>query len=210
MPKYALVNPFLHGNVKPIFEGKNQLEAANNAYQEISKYFSSNQPEFIFTIQYLEKKKNLAGGNSSDYYTFKVDEKRNIKNNNEIKFNLQEINFNKEENKGLNVFKKELKNTINNIKSQNKEKKGGNIFSDNIFDSDDEVDDDDNYLYNIYDYPRMRYSTPIYGYYYWPSLYNRFYTSNFFYIPTFSIKSTPYIYISNKETIPKVTISKKK
>ena len=83
---------------------------------------------------------------------------------------MQEINFNKEENKGLNVFKKELKNTINDIKSKNKEKKGGDLFSDDIFSSDDE-DEDDYYLYNIYDYPKMRYSTPIYGYYYWPSLY---------------------------------------
>ena len=58
------------------------------------------------------------------------------------------------------------------------------------------------FLFNIYDYPSYRSWSPLYGFYYWPWVYDKFYTTSFYYIPTFLNKIDPYIYISRKEQIP--------
>lgn len=196
--KYLLVNPFLHGDIKPIFKGKNSLEAANEAYKSISQYFGNNNPEFIFTLQKIKSKSDIGNGKNSDYVHFKVNEKRSISNEKAIKFNLQEINFNSSDNKIMKDFKNNLKNTIISIKEKSKDTKKGGMIDDDLFDDDDFLDDDDEdelFLYDIYEYPRYRRRSNLYGYYYYPFLYKRFF-STYFHIPTFIPNIIPYVYIS--------------
>ena len=193
--KYLLVNPWIHGNIKPVYNGKNQLDAANKAYEDISQYFGNNTPEFLFSLQKVKSKNDIGNGKNSDYYHFQVNEKRGIQNNKAIKFNLQEINFSKKDNKSLTSFKKDLKKTIQNIKKDNKSDQIGGVW----FDDDD---DNDDWIYNIYSYPRYRNISPFYGWYYSPYLYNRFFSSRYFSIPTFGLNIHPYIYITSKEPIP--------
>ena len=66
--------------IKPIFKGENSLKAANEAYKSISQYFGNNNPEFIFTLQKIKSKNDIANGKNSDYSHFKISEKRSINN----------------------------------------------------------------------------------------------------------------------------------
>ena len=201
--KYLLVNPFFHGNIKPIYKGENSLAAANEAYKSISSYFGNNNPEFIFTLQKINSKSDIGKGNNDLYYHFRINEKRSIKNNNAVKFNLNEIKFKNIDYKNLDKFKSNFRETLQNIKKKNKKKGGGrfNYDDDDLFDDDDYDDDDDDdelFLYDIYQYPRFRNYSNIYGYYYYPRLYNRFFNSSNFLIPTFRSSIHPYIYIYNE------------
>lgn len=200
--KFIVTNPWMHGNLKPVFKGDNPLEAANNAYENMSKFFGGNMKEFYFTLQKVKSKNDIASGKNSDYYHYMVSEKRGVKNNKAIKFNLQEINFNKDDNKLVTEFKKELKNTINDIKDRSKNKNGGGLFDDDdLFDEDES--DEDMFLYDIYSYPKYRSLSRLYGWYYSPWLYNRFYRSNYYYVPTFAVGYNPYIYyIQRKINVP--------
>jgi hypothetical protein len=195
--KFLVVNPWIHGNIKPVYSGKNQLDAANKAYEDISQYFGNNNPEFLFSLQKVKSKNDIGNGKNSDYYHFQVNEKRGTQNNKAIKFNLQEINFTKKDNKSLTSFKKDLKKTIVDIKKDNTSEQLGGVW----FDDDD---DDDDWIYNIYSYPKYRNMSQFYGYYYSPYLYNRFFSSRYFSIPTFAPTIHPYIYINSgpKEPIP--------
>ena len=76
--KYFLVNPVMHGEVKPIYKGKNELEAANLAYEEMSKNFKGNTPEF-FTLQKINNKSDLGNASFNDFYSFKFTEKEELK-----------------------------------------------------------------------------------------------------------------------------------
>lgn len=195
--KYILTNPWIHGDFKPIFKGDTPLEAANEAYKNISKFFGSNMKEYFFTIQKIKNKNNIGNGKNSDYKHFLVSEKRGVNNNKAIKLNLQEINFNKDDNKLLKEFKKELKDTIKDIQNKsNDEQFGGDLFDDD--------DDDDVYIYDIFTYPKFRSISPLYGYYYRPWLYDRFFTTTYLHFPIFARGYSPYVYISNyrKSLIP--------
>jgi len=197
--KYLLVNPWIHGNIKPIYNGKNQLEAANKAYKDISQYFANNTPEFLFSLQKVSNKNDIGSGKNSEYFHFQVNEKRGTKNSKAVKFNLQEINFSKKDNKVLTNFKKDLKKTISDIKKDKESMSGGDRWW-----LDDDDDDDERWLYNIYDYPKYRKRSRFYGWYYSPYLYNRFYTSPHFFVPTFTLNTHPYLYINWKYPIPQL------
>ncbi len=205
--KYLLVNPFLHGDIKPIFKAKTSIEAANEAYKSISQYFGNNNPEFIFTLQKIKGKDDIGNGNNSDFSHFKISEKRSDNNNKAIKFSLQELHFNSSDNKNMKNFKNNLKNTIISIKEKSKikhTKKGGGKYDDDFFDDDDDLfddddilDDDDMFLYDIYEYPRYRKLSNLYGYYYNPLIYKRFFKT-FFHLPTFIPGVAPYFFITLK------------
>ena len=73
---------------------------------------------------------------------------------------------------------------------------------DTLYWLDDDDDDNEKWIYNIYDYPKYRRRSQLYGWYYSPYLYNRFFSSRYFSIPTFGLNIHPYIYITPKEPIP--------
>tara|TARA_A100001015_G_C14756106_1_gene619542 strand:- start:59 stop:709 length:651 start_codon:yes stop_codon:yes gene_type:complete len=200
MSKYILVNPWIHGKIKPTVSSDNSIDAANKLYGRVSKLFNNNIPEFFFTIQKVNKAKDISKGKASDYSHFKVTEKRGSKNKKAIKFNLEEITLNKSDNKNLPVFKKELYNTILEIKNGSKKNmEGGDLFDDDddLLDDDllDDFDDDERFYRDIYRYDRYKRYSDYYGWYYSPYLYtNSIYRS--LYVPTFALNARPYIQLT--------------
>ena len=55
--KYALVNPYIRGDLNNTFTGKNSLDAANKAYLEVSIFF--NKYLNFFSLYKKLKVKNL-------------------------------------------------------------------------------------------------------------------------------------------------------
>jgi hypothetical protein len=51
---YILVNPYIEGNMKKIFQAENSLVAADKAYQQISGYFNNSIKKFHFTLLKLK------------------------------------------------------------------------------------------------------------------------------------------------------------
>tara|TARA_B110000208_G_C11685275_1_gene400273 strand:- start:1 stop:708 length:708 start_codon:yes stop_codon:yes gene_type:complete len=216
--KYAIVNPFIHGNIKPIIKADDKIGGARAAYKLISSKFSNNIPQFFFSLQKINKKTQIGGGNTNDYYHFKVSEKRGLNNNKAVKFSIEEIPFSKEDNEDLEIFIKDLNNTILEIKNSKNHKGGANhdsdndLFSDNKsfnWDDDDDDDDDiydlddddddvlkDNFLLDIYKHRKNRSLSSYYGYYYSPYVYNRFF-GKYLYMPTFTLDVSPYIKVVN-------------
>ena len=204
MSKYILVNPWIHGKIKPTVSADNSIDAANKLYGRVSKLFNNNIPEFFFTIQKINKAKDISKGKATDYNHFKVTEKRGTQNIKAIKFNLEEIALEKSDNKNLSVFKKELYHTIVEIKKNSKKKmEGGHLFDDD--DDDDLLDDDDDLLddfdhnerfyKDIYRNDRYKRYSDYYGWHYSPYLYNHsIYRS--LYVPTFALNARPYLYLT--------------
>ena len=200
MSRYILVNPWIHGKIKPTVSSDNSIDAANKLYGRVSKLFNNNIPEFFFTIQKVSKAKDISKGKTSDYSHFKVTEKRGSKNKKAIKFNLEEIALNKSDNKNLPIFKKDLYNTILEIKNSSKKNmEGGDLFDDDddLLDDDllDDFDDDERFYRNIYRNDRYKRHSDYYGWHYSPYLYtNSIYRS--LYVPTFALNTRPYIEIT--------------
>jgi hypothetical protein len=51
MTKFTLVNPRIEGSVQTEFDASSPLQAADEAYSSISKYFTNRLQEFRFTLQ---------------------------------------------------------------------------------------------------------------------------------------------------------------
>lgn len=173
MKSYILVNPHIEGSVETKFKTKTANEAANLAYETISKYFSNNLPKFSFTLQ-------KAG--SDKFYHFDVKEK--INKNDKIKF---EINTNDtiQDTNGLKKFIETNEESLTGGKSSHSKKYRLN---DDDSSSSSESSDDDYYYY----YKPVNRSLPITYWSYYPYVYNL----RKFYVPTFVPTISPYVYIS--------------
>lgn len=77
MKQYYIVNPCIKGSFENEFTAKNNREAGLEAYRAISEHFSSNIPEFNFTLR-----------NGDKFVHFTAREKIS---DNKIKFTLREI-----------------------------------------------------------------------------------------------------------------------
>ena len=65
--QYKLVNPYIVGNMNTTFSGNSPLEAATNAYKELSQYFNNDIPQFYFTMQKVAGKVKVGGGKNDNY-----------------------------------------------------------------------------------------------------------------------------------------------
>lgn len=83
MNTYALVNPMIVGTMKTSVDAPNSSSAAIELYNRLSPYFATTQPNFIFTIQKLKSNKQLGGGTSNSYHSFRVKE---VEQNGEVVF----------------------------------------------------------------------------------------------------------------------------
>ena len=93
---YKLINPVIEGKLKTTFTAKNDLDAANKAWTNISKYISNNVPKFAFTLE------NINDGSLSH---FMVKEKLN--GNKNASFNLTKLKVDSDSRK-----EKEFRNRI--------------------------------------------------------------------------------------------------
>ena len=48
---FKLINPIIEGSMKKEIDAENELEAANNLWKKLSKYFLGGVPRFRFSIK---------------------------------------------------------------------------------------------------------------------------------------------------------------
>lgn len=177
MKSYILVNPHIEGSIETKFKTKSSAEAANLAYETVSKYFSNNLPKFTFTLQ-------KAG--SDKFYHFDVSEK--INKNDKIKFEIKE-NTAVSNIDGLKKFIQTNEQELDGGKHSKKYRLDDSESSDSS--SSDSNSDDDYYYY----YKPINRSMPITYWSYYPYVYPNIYSRKL-YVPTFVPTVTPYLYIS--------------
>ena len=211
---YIMINPWIDGKNKKIYKSDNALDSAKKAYNDMANNFSNNIPSFHITLQKINSSKDIGKGSNNDYYHFKINEQRGGKNN--IKFDLQEISFNKKDNLVLEQFKKNIYKTILDINKKNKSggrrkrsksksrRRRDDDDDDELFDDEEDIIDDildkeedklrrrrrrrrDDYYDEIYDEYKYRKYSDYFGWYYSPYVYNRFLVSDRFYVPTFTL-----------------------
>ena len=181
--EFQLVNPYILGKMKTTFKGKSALEAATKAYNNLSSYFNNDVPSFHFTLQKVDSSVNkLGGGRNSNYFHFKVQEKKKAKN---VDFKIKEFKV-KKNGPQMTKFKKELQKVI----SQTDDEMNGGANSYSYDDDDlDWLDSDDEYKL------RHRRSkvlvNPISYWWYDPYVYR----IQKYYVPTFVAPLAPYITI---------------
>jgi hypothetical protein len=172
MKSYILVNPHIEGSIDTKFKTNSPMEAANLAYETLSKYFSNNIPKFSFTIQ-------KAG--SDKFYHFDVNEK--INKNDKIKFQIKENT----EITNIDGLKKFIKNTEEDLAGGKKSNRKYKYDDESDSSSSDDSDEDYYYYYK----PINRHM-PITYWSYYPYVYNL----KKIYVPTFVPTISPYVYIN--------------
>lgn len=174
---FELINPYIEGEFKRIFNGSESIKAAKKCYMSMSEYIRSPIPKFHYTL------KNIKTGK---YHHFVVREK--LKKNNNADFSIEEIK--------INHTKDELKQFENKLETfKQKNQKGGRRrkYDDSSEDSDYLDDEDSSEYYDRYrhSYP-YRTDQPILYYWYEPLLYK----INRFYVPHFVLPLSPLVEVN--------------
>ena len=185
--QYKLVNPYVLGKMNTTFTGKNQLEAATRAYNELSQYFNNDIPEFYFTMQKVSSGSKVGSGKNDEYLHFKVQEK---KIDRKVDFKIKEVKIEKNS-KQMGGFKKCLQKFIKDHQAQDG---GSRKYS--YDDDNDWLDDEDDQ-----EIRRLKYKTtsnyvltqPISYWYYDPIVYSVIPQTYYHYTPTFVAPLSPYV-----------------
>ena len=179
MSNYKLINPRLEGSLTTTFEGKTQLEAAETAWNTLSKYVTNNVPQFAFTLENTKNnqlthflvKETLVGGGS-------------------VKWNISELNLNLKTSV-INQFKQNVDNA---------EMSGGRRHKSKHSDDDDSSSStSSSEIFSALKLHKNRLTTyPITYWWYDPWVYNL----NSVYIPTFVYPMNPYIEVTTINYYP--------
>ena len=94
MPNYKLVNPYIIGSMNTTFEAKSSMEAAKNAYENVSKYFGNSMPSYRFTLKRLSSDNKIMGGSEKSFLHFEAKEKKG--ENNLVNFEINQIKADKD------------------------------------------------------------------------------------------------------------------
>ena len=190
---YTLVNPYIQGNFKSEIKAQNSHEAANNFYEEISKYFNNSVPEFNFSLIKGKKK------HTNKYYHFQVKE---LRKEDEVSFVINELHVEDNEklinnfNEKLENFKLKFNQDGGDKKSKKSKKKSKKSKKDDSDSSSESISDilSDFDTENIYRRARryLPLNQPINYWWYDPYLYRL----DSVYMPTFYSYVTPYIELS--------------
>ena len=181
--QYKLVNPYIEGEMKTSFSALNNLDAAKEAWETLSKNFTNNLPKFAFTLQ-----KN---DGSLSHYLVKETADRDT-----VNFSIEQIHP-KLSKKKIDDFKKRIKNletSKNKVGGENdedkKHKRKGKHDDD---DSSSSCEGDDSDLF----YEKLRYNllknrySPIVYWSYTPYIYQL----RSFFMPTFLVPQTPFVHV---------------
>jgi enolase len=170
MTEYKLINPHIEGEfAKKLYSAESSLDAANEAWSDLSSHFTNCVPRFGFTLECLKTNK---------FINFEVREKINTEG--EVSYTVSEsskkvtsVQRKKFESK-LKEFKAQLK------KSEKKSQKGG----DWLLEDEEMVD-----LYLLTDH----FVTPLFTHYwYYPMFYD---VTEYLFVPTWVPTVTPYTWI---------------
>lgn len=193
MKVFELVNPVIKGNGTLITQYTTQspIEAAQLIWNNLSSVITNDVPLFYFTLK----------DENDKLHHFSVEEMTD-KNDNEVKYNITEMNMNiNKENTDkfinyINALKKQI------IQSQEGGRKKRYQDDDDDDDFDDDEDDEDEYIYKrlqaIRNINKRRSDAILSYWWYYPNFYNICSTGcppKFVYIPTFNVPLTPYIEI---------------
>src|SRR5438105_13143025 len=93
MENYKLINPFIEGSLKCHFNGDDNLDAAQNTWNTLSKYITNNVPKFAFTLENTKDgtlshflvKETMNGNDSVKYKILELDDYNNLGNINDFK-----------------------------------------------------------------------------------------------------------------------------
>lgn len=175
MKSYVLVNPYIEGSFETEYKASSADEAANMAYENLSKFFSNNIPKFAFTIQ---------KGGSDKFYHYNVNEK--INGDDKIKFELQR-----------NTSITNIDGLLKFIEKNDEEHAGGGKYSKHYYkykdDSSDSSDSSSSESEDYYYYYKpVNRPMPITYWSYYPYVYN----IRKLYVPTFIPSILPYVYIT--------------
>ena len=165
------------------FKGKDSLEAANKAYQEVSQYLGNSMPDFKFTLKRMSKDGRVVGGSENSFKHFQVKEKREGGSN--ISYAITEIEMNPKIK--IEHFQESLNKVVHQDTKLSGGKSGKKYVKGNDYDDDDEDLSD---YFDRSDRPRkgpLVYE-PISYYWYNPYLYP---FSDKFYVPTFVLPLQP-------------------
>ena len=180
---YKLVNPYIIGSMETNFKGKDSLEAANKAYQEVSQYLGNSMPDFKFTLKRMSKDGRVVGGSENSFKHFQVKEKREGGSN--ISYAITEIEMNPKIK--IEHFQESLNKVVHQDAKLSGGKSGKKYVKGNDYGDDDEDLSD---YFDRSDRPRkgpLVYE-PISYYWYNPYLYP---FSDKFYVPTFVLPLQP-------------------
>lgn len=181
MSNYTLINPSIEGNIVSTFSGKNQLDAAVDAWNGLSKYMTNNIPRFAFTLERNEDGK---------LHHFLVNEK--LAGDGSASYKISELDVDM---KPSDV--KSFKNRINKFKqSKAQEQAGGKKHKDDDSSSSSSSSSEVFDVLRVYNYATKTY--PI-GYWWYDPL---VYRLDSVYIPTFVTPLTPYIEVATINYYP--------
>jgi hypothetical protein len=179
---YKLVNPYIIGSMETNFKGGNSLEAANQAYKELSQYMGNSMPEFQFSLKRMSKDGRIVGGSENSFRHFQVHEKKEGGSN--ISYAISEIEMNPK------VDIKHFQESLNKVAHQDAKLNGGAkkkyVKGNDYEDDDDDLSD----YFDRADRPRkgpLVYE-PISYYWYDPYIYP---FTNKLYVPTFVLPIQP-------------------
>lgn len=168
MKTYVLVNPVVSGNVETHFEAENSLDAANQAYSAISKYFSNQVKGFKFTLARAKGDKfDMSKMNGGSLLHFKVSEAKSA-NSDRVEFAIKPL---KDEVTNVDNFKTRAARAFARVDVMT----GGGKKSRYSEDEEDDSDSDEIVV------KRRYFTEPIRYFYYYPFLYG----DDRFYVPTF-------------------------
>lgn len=178
--KYKLVNPMIEGTLQTEFEGNSTIEAAQTAWNTISKHIYDNVPKFAFTLRDKDGK----------LHNFVINEVESATKNNggKIKYKLASLG-------GVNKnIERAFKNKLVEVEQSRKQSGGVRHKRYNNLDEDSDEDSDEfdeDALYKAIRYKRnINLAQPIVYWWYSPTLYKE-YLKNF-YMPSF-VQMTPYV-----------------
>lgn len=182
MVQYKIVNPYVEGEFDRIVSATKKIDAANKAWNSLSKYMNNEIPQFGFSLQNVS---------NDSIYHFVVNEKYE---NDGVKYDISEKKLKNDS----------IKSFLNDINKFNEVQQGGSNSKryknydgeddDNIdFDEDDILDKDDYHKYKkMYERIKKQKNAKNKGIVYW--WYNPLiYKLDSVFIPTFISSVTPYI-----------------
>lgn len=175
MTEYKLINPYIEGQFQKLYQGNTPLDAAHEAWNNLSKNLVNYIPEFSFTVERV-------GDNKMFHY--RVNEK--VKNN-EVDFTLSEIDVkltSSKKKKFTDSFNKFQSNVQSGGKSKKKKRKRKRKSDDS-----DEDEDEDEFLYNLFNDGFRSWNSPITYFWYYPNLYD--YDYDFYFIPNWTYPLSP-------------------
>lgn len=177
MSNYKLINPRLEGTLTTTFEGNTQLQAAEIAWNTLSKYVTNNVPQFAFTLENTKNnqlthflvKETLIGGGS-------------------VKWDISELK--------LDLNSSVVKQFRQN--SENAEMSGGKRHKGKHDDDEDDSTSSSEIFSALKLYKNNLTTYPITYWWYDPWVYNL----NSIYIPTFVYPMNPYIEVTTISYYP--------